>query len=96
MRRDQENQALGRAPLSARIRVGPNPRISIRARGVSKPHSEAEHTTAPDHMFIPTKNFLHSPGRPHTAFGSTRGPWPYWGYRWTLAAVDQKKGSSPA
>ncbi|MEM9939895.1 MAG: hypothetical protein AAF768_13695, partial [Pseudomonadota bacterium] len=31
---------------------------------------EAEHTTAPDHLFIPAKNFLHSPGRPHTAFGS--------------------------
>ena len=78
MRRDRENQATGRAPLSARIRVGPDPRISIRARGMFEPHSEAEHTTAPDHMFIPAKNFLHSPGRPHTACLSARGPWPLW------------------
>ena len=38
----------GRAPQSARIRIGPDPRISIRARGVLKPHLEAGHTTAPD------------------------------------------------
>ena len=60
MRRGQENQALGRAPLSARIRVGPDPRISIRARGVFEPHTEAEHTTAPDHMsYLPKTSCIH-------------------------------------
>ena len=52
---------------SARNRSGPDPRTSIRARGVYQPHHEAGHTSAPDHMLVAEVRFrLHPVGRPHT------------------------------
>ena len=53
---------------SARNRSGPDPRTTIRARGVYQPHHEAGHTSAPDHMLVAEVRFrLHPAGRPHTS-----------------------------
>ena len=54
--------------MSTQVRYGPDPRISIQARGHQAPHKEAGHTTASDHKPRPDQtNCLHQRGRPHTA-----------------------------
>ena len=64
----------GRAHV-ARL-AGPDPRISIQARGAPMPHDEAGHTEAPDRMPQPSKENacinggVHTRGRPHTAMTS--------------------------
>ena len=68
MRWDWENQNPDGAIESARKRNGPDPRISIRARGVFQPQLEAGHTSEPDHTANSNpRKCLHSLGRPHTS-----------------------------
>ena len=45
---------------STEVRFGPDPRISIQARGAPMPHDEAGHTEAPDRMPNPPKKTLAS------------------------------------
>ena len=70
---------------STEVQFGPDPRISIQARGASMPHREAGHTEAPDRMPQPSKEMLASTGAStHGAMavvrwairrGETTDPW---------------------
>ena len=51
---------------STEARFGPDPRISIRARGACMPHREAGHTEAPDRMPQPSKENACINGGVHT------------------------------
>ena len=54
--------------------IGPDPRTPIRARGMRRAASEAEHMSAPDDALHPARRFFLLPkGRPHMLHGSGVG-----------------------